>query len=84
MRKARRVHVTPIQQKPAKLLKPSLGEEGARPSFGVADLDQPPIHHGAHRRRDFRLVLLQAAAPGAQENTVRQARILAEVPLGDI
>ena len=45
----------------------------------VQHLDQATLQHGLHRGRDLRLVPPLPATPGAQEDAVRDARILAEV-----
>ena len=55
------------------------GEEGARSPAGGSHLDEAPLQHGLHRGRDLRLVPSLPAAPGAQEDAVRDPRVLAEV-----
>ena len=74
-----RVHCPAVLQQGAQLLEAGFGEEGPRPHPPRPDLDQPAIEQALDRRRDLRLVLVRASAPGAQEDAVRDARVLAEV-----
>src|SRR5215213_682232 len=60
-------------------LLPDPREEGGRPAHRVRpDPHQPTVEHALDRLWDLRLALLWPAPPGAQEQAVRQVRLLTE------
>src|SRR5690348_8800592 len=73
------VHRPPIPNQLAQLPQPRLGEECPRPEPCRPNLDQSPVEHRLNRGRDLGVTLPLAAPPGAQENAIGDARILAEV-----
>jgi hypothetical protein len=79
VREPLRVHGPAVFQQGAQLLEPGLGEEGARPILATPDLDQPAVEQALDSERDLRLAPVRAGVPGAQEDAVRNRRVLAEV-----
>ena len=79
MPEALRVHGAAIEHELPERREPRFGEEGAWPAVGGPQLDETALQHGLHRGRDLRLVPSLPATPGAQENAVRDLRVLAEV-----
>jgi hypothetical protein len=79
MREALRLHCPAILQQSSELLQAGRGEERPCAQVSRSDLDQAALQHTVHRRWDLRFSLPLTAAPGAQEDAVRDTRILAEV-----
>jgi hypothetical protein len=74
-----RVHGPAVLQQGTELCEPGLGEDGARPMPATPDPDQPAVEQALDSERDLRLAPVWAGVPGAQEDAVREARVLAEV-----
>jgi hypothetical protein len=74
-----RIHRPTIIEELPQAFQPGPGEECRRAAHRVGtDLEQPAIKHPSHGFRDLRLAPLRPAAPRAQEQSVRQLRLLAE------
>jgi hypothetical protein len=79
MRESLRIHGATIQDELPQRGQTGFREEGAWSPVGRSHLDEAALQHGLHRGRDLRLVPPLATTPGAQENTIRDGRVLAEV-----
>jgi hypothetical protein len=79
MRESLRIHGATVQDELPQRGQTGFREEGAWSPIGRSHLDEAALQHGLHRGRDLRLVPPLATTPGAQENTIRDGRVLAEV-----
>ena len=79
MPEALRVHSAAIEHKLPQGSEPRFSEEGAGSAVCNTYLSKAAVQHGLHRGRDLRLVPSLPATPGAQEDAVRDPRVLAEV-----
>src|SRR5215211_277862 len=77
MREPLRVHGPAVLQELAQRFQTGFREEGRLPPHRIGpDLDQTAVEHTLDGFRDFRLALVWASAPGAQEQAVRQLGLL--------
>src|SRR3954463_6858674 len=79
MRETLRVHGAAIEHELPQRRQAGFREEGAWSSVGGPYLQHAALQHGLHRGWDLRLIPLFPTAPGAQEDAVRNGRVLAEV-----